>query len=137
MYTNQEQRESWRENWLGSIQEFADIEIQKRMWLDASNTNPHFSFVEYFCCYFDDLNLSSNGYISALDSGLVNAKEVAAVADFHQIADTYKSPTDVYDHQTILSDPLWLEVVAAALRAQSLLVELIDDPQERSALMNP
>ena len=50
MAGNDNERRFWRANWLGSIQEFADGDTQRRMWLDLSNTNPHFSFVEYLCC---------------------------------------------------------------------------------------
>jgi hypothetical protein len=137
MKANQELRRNWRKNWLSCIQEFADDEMQHRMWLDPSNTNPHFSFVECFCAYFDDLDLSNDGYTTALNEGLVNGDEVAAVSGFHQNADKYESPTDNYDHRAILADPLWTEVVAAAQRAQTLLVDLIDDPHERSILMKP
>ena len=39
-------RRNWRTNWLNSVREFADAETQRRSWLDAANTNPHFAFVE-------------------------------------------------------------------------------------------
>jgi hypothetical protein len=137
MTDNQELRRNWRTNWLSSIQEFADDETQRGLWLDPTNTNPHFSFGEYMCCYFDDLSLSDSGYQCALEEGLVSADEVAAVADFHATARAYESPTDVYDHQTVLDDPKWAEVVAAAKRAQAVLLALIDDPHERRLLSEP
>ena len=137
MSDNQELRRNWRTKWLGSIQEFADDESQRRLWLDPTNTNPHFSYAEYSCCYFDDLNLSDGGYEWALTEGLVSEEEVAAVADFHKIADAYESPTDDYDHEAILADPNWAETVAAAKRAQAALLSLIGDPHERRLLMEP
>jgi hypothetical protein len=135
MSSNHEQRRFWWANWLGSIQDFADVNTQRRMWLDIPNTNTHFSFVEYICCYFDDLGLSDGGYQAALTENLVSVDEVAAVADFHRIACDYKNPTDDHDHEAILADPNWAEVVAAARRAQSALYGLIDDAHERSLLM--
>jgi len=135
MSDNQEWRGNWRTNWLSSIQEFADQNTQRRLWLDPTNTNPHFSFVECLCCYFDDLGLSDGGYQRALEQGFVSEREVSAVAGFHKIADAYDSPTDDYDHPAILADPKWAEVVAAAKEAQSELLGLIDDPHERRLLM--
>ena len=137
MNDNPEFRRNWRTNWLSSIRDFADDETQRRLWLDATNTNPHFSFVEYFCCYFDDLGLSDGGYEWTVKQGLLSEKEVAAVAGFHKTADAYDSPTDDYDHRAILADPKWAEVVAAAKRAQAELLGLVDDPHERQLLMEP
>ena len=137
MHDDEELRRNWRTRWLSSIQEFADDETQKRLWLDRENTNPHFSFVEYICCYFDDLGLSDGNYDWALNEGLLSADEVAAVADFHRAADAYDSPTDDYDHEAILADPEWALVVAAAKRAQDSLAQLIDDSHERRVLLEP
>ncbi|WP_226698883.1 hypothetical protein [Qipengyuania gaetbuli] len=137
MHDVQELRRIWRTNWLSSIQELADYETQKRLWLDQENTNPHFSFVEYFCSYFNDLGLSERGYDWALNAGLLSSDEVAAIEEFHRIADAYDSPTDAYDHKTILSDPKWFEVVLAAKKAQDALSQLISDPEERRLLLEP
>ena len=137
MAHDQELRRNWRTRWLSSIQEFADDERQRRLWLDCENTNPHFSFVEYFCCYFDDLGLSDGGYDWALSEGMLSVDEVKAVAEFHRAADAYDSPTDDYDHQAILADPNWTEVVAAAKRTQDALSQMIDDAHERRFLLEP
>ena len=136
MSENQELRRNWRTNWLSSIQEFADAETQSRLWLDPTNTNPHYSVGEYLCCYFDDLGLSDGGYEWALNEGLVSADEVAAVADFHTVADDY-DPADIWDHQSILADAGWAAVVAAAKQAQTALLGLIDDAHERRRLLEP
>jgi hypothetical protein len=119
---------------LSCIREFADEEEQRKLWLDPANTNPHWSFVEYRCCYFDDLDLSHGGYAGAANEGLVTHDEVAAVANFHQMADDYDSPTDMYDHVAILADPNWAEVVNAARFAQAALLDVITDPHERRLL---
>ena len=132
MSDNQELRRNWRANWLGSIQEFADDDEQRRLWLDPPN--PHFSFGEYLCCYFDDLNLSKGGYEWAINESLVSPDEAAAVAQFHYLADGYHSPTDDFDHLAILADPKWVAVVEAAKRSKVALLGLIDDPNERRLL---
>jgi hypothetical protein len=136
MNDNEKLRRNWRTNWLSSIQEFADEQTQRGLWLDPENSNPHHSYGEYVCCYFDDLGLSEGGYGWALEQGIVSADEVAAVTDFHAIAGNYK-PADVYNHEAILADPGWAGVVAAAKRAQSALLGLIKDPRERQLLTEP
>ncbi|MCR5871395.1 MULTISPECIES: hypothetical protein [unclassified Sphingomonas] len=134
MNDNREPRRNWRMQWLGSIQEFADGEAQHRRWLDRTNTNPHYSFVEYMCCYFDNLCLSDRGYDWAVKENLISLMEAAAVAEFHQIVDAYHSPTNDYDHDAILADPAWAEVVEAAKRAQAALLCLIGDVDEQRSL---
>lgn len=126
---------NWRKLWLCSIEEFADYETQRQIWLNRENTNPHFSFVEYMSCYFDDLSLSDRGYSWALTEGYVSKEEHDAVARFHKIADTYDAPAnDNYDHAAILNDPAWEAVVLAAQAAQRTLETLLDDPDEKTIL---
>ena len=134
--TDEEVRHNWRKFWLSSIAEFADFETQKRKWLDAENTNPHWSFVEYMCNYFDDLGLQVVGYEGRINEGFVTKEEVAAVENFDRIADSYASPTNDYDHKAILSDPKWHEVVQAAQEAQQRLLALISDTTERKYVAN-
>jgi hypothetical protein len=136
MIDDQEQRGSWRAGWLSSIQEFADEDTQRRLWLDPKTNNPHFSLVEYRCCYFDDLGLSG-GYDWPLTQGYVTAAEVSAVHEFHAIAGAYDSPTNSYDNEAVLADPAWAGVVAAAKRAQAALLALIEDRSERRLLLEP
>lgn len=135
MTDNEEFRRTWRIKWLSSVQEFADAESQRRLWLDPANTNLHSTFVEYLCCYFDDLGLSVGGYDWAVNKKLVTAPEVAAVSRFHQLAGSYESPTEDYDHGPILEDAKWAEVVEAAKRPQADLFALLDHPHERQFLM--
>ena len=135
MSANREWRRNWRANWLGSIQEFADDKGQRRLWLDSTNTNPHLSFVECICCYFDGLALSDGGYEWARIQGLVSDSEMAAVRPFHHITRAYRSPAGDYNHQAILDDPKWAEIVAAAKQAQTALLNLLGDPDERRGLV--
>src|SRR5690349_18482030 len=115
---NDELRRNWRNRWLSSIQEFADSDTQRRLWLDPTNTNPHYSFGEYYCCYFDDLNLSE-GYGWAVDEGLIDRDEVQAVMEFHRVARAYHQPGTPRDNEAVLADPQWEDVVNAAKQAQT------------------
>lgn len=137
MQDHRETRRIWRANWLRLIAQFADEASQRRLWLDPSNSNPHYTFVEYFCCYFDDLGLSTGGYKAALEAGLLSDVEAAAVAEFHKAADVYKSPTDDFDHVAILADPRWTDVVTAARQACVGLLRVLEEPVERELLTSP
>ncbi len=125
--------------WLSSIQAYGDSETQKTRWLKPNERNPHFSFVECMCSYFDDAYLGEDGaYEKQLGAEKVSAEEVSAVAEFHSIAASYESPSgDDYDTRAILQDPNWQEVVDAAQRAQKQLLALLTDSSERDALTRP
>ncbi|MDH3472654.1 MAG: hypothetical protein OEM59_03090 [Rhodospirillales bacterium] len=128
------QRAAWRENWLSSIAEFADLELQRKTWLDPESDNPHWSFVEFMCCYFNDLNLTA-GYGWVVDRALVTSEEVAAVRKMHAALDACKPPGgDEYDHARILDDPAWLGVVETAKEARSNLTKVLADPGEKRVL---
>ncbi|MEO6799223.1 MAG: hypothetical protein ABI178_04745 [Rhodanobacter sp.] len=81
-----------RLNWLGSLQEFSDYSLQLHAWRGGLEPkNPHWSFREFMCSYFDDLSLSM-GYDWPLNDGFVSNEERAAVVEFHQAANKYKCP---------------------------------------------
>lgn len=134
-----EQRANWRSNWLSSIQELADLEMQRATWLNPHNGNPHYSFVEYIEVYFDDLALGDvgGGYAARVAEGLLSDEEAAAASRLHALLDRYESPTDDYDHLAILEDPAWHHVVGAAREAQASLSTIIVQPEERASLLLP
>ena len=135
-----ELRTLWRRRWLSSIQEFADLATQRRRWLDPGEPSPHYSFVEYICCYFDDLHLTSDdgGYGSAVADGYVTGREAATVAEFHALADAYEPPKgEEFEGERVLEDPNWLRVVEAARIAQAALLPLLTDAEERKLLLEP
>jgi hypothetical protein len=137
--TDEELRRWWRMQWLTSIQAFADSETQKVRWLDPGEGNPHYSFVECMCWYFDDAYLcEEDAYQKRQERGQVSIAEVEAVADFHRLASAYDPPED--DHYAIaaiLNDPAWQEVVVAAQAAQQALLSLLDNEIEANALTVP
>ena len=141
MIANEGLRRNWRRNWLSSIQELADDHTQRRLWLDRNVRNPHYSFVECLSCYFDGLAVfddpatSGHAYAVAQAQGLVSADEAFTVEPLHAIFDAYEAPgNNQYDHQAILTDPKWEEVVAAAKFAQAALLPMLHDPEERRIL---
>ena len=64
-----ELRKIWRSNWLSAIRYVASIKDQNQHWIDPEQINPHWSFVELMCEYFDDLNLNE-GYDNYVAKGL-------------------------------------------------------------------
>jgi hypothetical protein len=133
-----ELRRRWRFMWLSCIQQVSDFEQQTQNWLDPQNSNPHWSFVEYVCSYFDDCLLTENdgGYQRKLTRGWVTPEEAAVVASWHDLFERYQSPNqDDYDDRAILADPSWRKVVAEAGRARAALLDIISDREERQFLM--
>ncbi len=125
-------RGMWRQEWLGRIAALADGGRQRQTWLDPTNTNPHWSYVELMCGYFDD-TLRGDTYDWALTEGLVTAQEVRIVSRLHQLLRCHKVPDDL-DHAQILADPAWTEIVAEAEKVRRGLLAWLTDPDERSAL---
>ena len=137
--TEAELRHYWRLRWLSSLQEFTDTSVQTTRWVDPEEANPHYSFVECMCCYFDDADLAEqDSYEQRIAGGYLTPEEASAVAEFHLLADQYHSPGgDDYDTPAILSDPAWRNVVEAAKRAQESLLLLLTSAIEVAALTNP
>ncbi|TGM74392.1 hypothetical protein EHR01_10550 [Leptospira mtsangambouensis] len=135
--SDQEQISRWRERWLAMISYFACYKIQKKMWLDVKNTNPHWSFVELMCCYFDDLGLREDDIClnELLLENYITRKELDAVKKLHQEAALYFPPnSDEYNHQNILNDPKWTEIINLANDTKSNLKNLIKNNLELEKL---
>ena len=137
--TEEDFRRWWRMRWLSSIQAFADSGTQKARWLDPEERNPHYSFVECMCWYFDDAYLGEDdAYRKRKERGQISVADIEAVADFHRLASAYHPPKDDhYDVAAILSDPAWEVVVAAAQAAQQALLSLLSNEIEIDALTRP
>ncbi|HBG69810.1 MAG: hypothetical protein A2W93_00330 [Bacteroidetes bacterium GWF2_43_63] len=128
-----EVKDTWRMRWLASINELTSIELQRRSWLDRANTNPHWSFVEFFCCYFDDLTLNYN-YDEQLKSGLVSEQEFEIIKEWHEALDKYEAPDkNDTDHVAVLNDAKWLEIVQVGVIARTAL-SLVLNEKERLIL---
>jgi len=127
-------RRTWRQNWLGCLRDFADAELQRRMWLDPQNQNPHWSYIEFMCSYFDD-TLYGKGYDWAIGERLVTKEEVDAVAALHHLLATHEAPGgDDYNNERVLNDPAWNQIVEEAKRATEKLALLLSDPAEKTIL---
>jgi hypothetical protein len=130
-------RQRWRLNWLGCLNEFADIDLQRRMWLHPDNRNPHWSYVEIMCSYFDDV-MYQRTYAEVVAEGLVSAEEATTVASLHDLLDRHEAPGgDDWNSAKVLADPAWQAITAEAKATNSRLGKLLTDPAERQALLEP
>jgi hypothetical protein len=124
-------KEIWRQRWLESINELTSLDLQTKSWLDSSKQNPHWTFVEFMCSYFDDLFISEN-YSEFISKGWLTQKEYDVVKNWHDAIDKYESPDKHdYDHSAILKDQKWLDILKVGVNAKSKLVDLIDENEKK------
>jgi hypothetical protein len=130
-------RQYWRLNWLTCLNEFADADLQRRMWLDMENTNPHWSYVEFMCMYFDNV-ICDRTYAELVAQGLVSDAEAALVEALHVLLDKHEAP-DGNDSNAagVLADPAWQAITVEAKATNARLAHLLTDPAERDALLVP
>lgn len=134
MNENQNQKKLWRDRWLSCINELTSFELQRKSWVDKSNTNPHWSFVEFMCSYFDDLGIDNN-YEFQLKKDWITKKELDSIAAWHELLDKYKSPKkDDYDVEAILTDKKWLMIIEEGEKAKNELSGNISDEENRTLL---
>ncbi|MBI3196452.1 MAG: hypothetical protein HYZ40_02860 [Rhodospirillales bacterium] len=116
--------------WFASVQELSDLGLQRRTWLDKSNTNPHWSYVEFCCCYPRGDQLDS-----AFIEGWLSPSEFEILNRLGRAIDQYSAPdAGDYNHAAILEDPAWRRVVASAEIARRQLLTLVTNADEQRAL---
>lgn len=124
-------RNLWRERWLGCINELTSLDLQKKSWLDRTNTNPHWSFVEFMCSYFDDLAIDNN-YKYQLEKGWITKNEYEIIESWHIELDKYNSPkNDDSDNEAILNDPKWIETLQIGLTARNELTKTLNKTERQ------
>ena len=124
----------WRAKWLTSINELTSIDLQKESWLDKNNTNPHRSFVEFTCCYFDDVLIMDDIYQTELLNNWITIEEYNTIIEWHELLRKYNPPReDTYAHKAILEDVTWQEVVQKGVDTKNKLIKILNE-KERFAL---
>lgn len=120
-----------RSSWFAQVYEISDINLQRRTWLDPTNRNPHWSYIEFVEAYPQDDQLSY-----ARDHGWLAADEFKVLSELRHVLVGYSPPQDrVYDNAAVLDDPAWESVVTAAERARQQLLATTSDQQERNLLL--
>ncbi len=111
------QRELWRNRWLSCLNELTSLKLQRESWLDKTNSNPHWSFVEFMCSYFDDLGIDNN-YEYQLKKEWISKKEFETIKQWHELLDKYNSPkNNDYNHTSIIEDNTWELIIQEGLKA--------------------
>ena len=122
---NEELKNNWRPRWLSSINELTSLDLQKKSWLDTKVRNPHWSFIEFMCKYFDDLALDDN-YKDPLQRGLLTSQEFEIIKEWHEELNNYNSPdNDDSNDDAILKDPAWVKILQIGLIAKSELAKTL------------
>ena len=125
------QKELWRSRWLSCINELTSLELQRKSWLDKTNSNPHWSFVEFMCSYFDDLGIANN-YENQLNKNWISKSEFEILKPWHELLDRYSVPTkDDYDVEAILLDKEWQMIVMEGQKAKSKLSNIIREEENK------
>ena len=125
------QKENWRKRWLNSINELTSVELQKKSWFDMENTNSHWSFVEFMCCYFDDLMIDDN-YKYQLEKNWITETEYQIISEWHSELDKYEAPNkDDYDVVKILEDKNWLRIVNLGEKVKEKLVNQLPENETK------
>jgi hypothetical protein len=93
--------------------------------------SPHWSYVEFCCCFPSDDQLKF-----ALDRGHLSEAEFDLLATLGRAITQHEPPQgNHYDHFAILADPAWQAVVAKAEKTLQELLLIVSDPTERSYLI--
>lgn len=122
-----DQLRSW---WFCLVAEIADIDLQRRTWLDRANQNPHWSYVEFASSYPDHDQI-----LHARQQGWLTAREFEILNELRLLLDAYPPPgNDPYDNAAILDDPAWRSIVEAANRAKRQLLSATTDKHEEEVL---
>lgn len=120
-----------RRSWFGQVNELSDIALQRRTWLDTTNENPHWSYVEFVCSYPDRDQL-----LDALKNDWLTLGEFEILSELGRLLDSYSPPGgNDYGHAAVLDDPAWHSIVDAAERARQRLLSTTSDRQEREMLL--
>lgn len=123
-------REIWRKAWLNSINELTSIELQTLAWLDKTQTNPHWSFAEFMCHYFDDL-MCDFDYKYYVSIGFVNHEEHEALKHWHEVLGKYNAPNNNNDAASILKDDKWMEIIRIGEQAKAQLAHRLENDEKK------
>jgi hypothetical protein len=119
-----------RTSWFGLVAEIADLDLQRRTWLDKANRNPHWSYVEFVCSFPDDDQLEH-----AHRAGWLSKRELEILGGLHRVLDAHSPPGgDDYANAAVLDDPAWHAVVATAEHARQQLLAIVLNRSERAIL---
>jgi hypothetical protein len=124
--TNDNEKKEWRELWLNSINELTTLELQEKSWLRKIiiTESPHWSFIEFRSCYFDDLLYYD--YSHFIKTEWITQTEYNIIQDWHKELKKYESPKkNDYNHKAILRDENWRKIIRKGEKVRENLKKII------------
>ena len=133
MMQENEWKKTYRIMWLDSLDDLANLDLQKLRWLNPNLKNQAWTYVEFMSKYFDDCVLE-DGYESKIHDGYITLEEYNCIKNFHEMLDEYTPPKGSYDHESILNDPQWIKIVRLGRKSLVKLLNTLKDPEEKQRL---
>lgn len=125
------ERDMYRLQWFSYVNEISDLDLQRRTWLNMTNRNPHWSYIEFVCSFPDEdqLHFSKN-------KGVLTNEEFDLLFQLERVLAAYAPPNgNEWDNEAVLADPAWRLVVEKAQNVKIRLLNLVNDPTERMHLL--
>lgn len=129
---NDNEKKEWRELWLDLINKLTTIELQEKSWLHKIiiTESPHWSYIEFRCCYFDDLLYYD--YSHFIKTEWITQKEYDIIKEWHIELKTYTTPKkDDYNHNAILRDENWLNIIKKGEKVRENLINIIPEYEKK------
>ena len=132
-----ELRHNIRKRWIYSLFEFAHLEYQSRLWIEAQYSDIIGDATEAICGYFDDLDLN-NGYESFVKEGFVTQEEAEIVSEFHDLLNIYVSRPEKnsLSDKNMLRDIEWINLTKLAKVNWEKLKVIITDKREMEYILS-
>jgi len=123
----------WRELWLDSINELTTYDLQEKSWLDKIiiTKSAHWTYSEFMCCYFDD-TLCDFNYSHYIENKWITSQEYDIIKVWHNKLTLYEPPNnDPHNHNRILKDKNWRNILTKGEEARIRLQELIPESEKK------
>lgn len=126
-----ELRHNIRERWIYSLSEFAHLEYQRLLWIEARYSDIIGDATEAICGYFEDLELYK-GYESFVKEGFVTQEEADIVSEFHELLNSYVSRPEKnsLSDKNMLRDIEWINLTKLAKESWEKLKVILTDERE-------
>ncbi|HLP04240.1 MAG TPA: hypothetical protein VK152_02315 [Paludibacter sp.] len=126
-----------RKRWIYLLFEFAHLEYQRFLWIEARYSDIIGDSTEAICGYFDDLQLDK-GYESFVKEGFVTQEEAELVSEFHELLNSYVSRPEKnsLSDQNMLRDIEWINLTKLAKESWEKLKVIISDEREMEFIIS-
>lgn len=139
--TNMIKKNIWIHNILSCIKKFANLDYQKRAWVQCEIHWPC-DFGEIMCSLFDDSGIED--FIANANALGLSRKQKHRLSKFVLALDRYADKADIYfprsppkiDSAKVLSDPEWHKIQKMAQKVLDAFEDMKYDPHNREDWLN-